>query len=131
MATGKMKVSAMGGWTFVVGSEFEVLDNGDSVQAVDGKRIVYVSSLRVGKPEAPVRAARLRATAAGQFGTGERFSHVGESVQGDAEASFEGATWHLSGTMCADGTVATCLIDFPTSEGLAWAIAVWKSLLCE
>src|SRR5262245_30722659 len=131
MASGRTKVSATGDWTFVVGSEFEVIDNGDSVQAVDGRRIVYVSSLRVGGPEAVVPAAQLRATAARRFGTGERFAHVGESVEGDAEAFLEGGTWHLRGIMCADGTVATCFIDFPTSAELGWALAVWKSLLCE
>ncbi len=126
MASDNTKVAATGEWTFVVGSEFEVIDNGDSVQAVDGRRVVYVGSLRVGGPDASVPAAQLRATASRNFGTGERFAHVGESVQGDAEAFMEGGAWRVRGIMCATGTVATCVIDFPTYEELAWALAVWK-----
>lgn len=123
-----MKVSATGGWTFVVGSEFEVLDNGDSVQAVHGKRAVYVSSLSIG---GPMPAAQLRVTAAKRLGSGERFSHEEESVVGDAELFLDGGALRLRGTMCADGTLAACSIDFGRPEELDWAVAVWKSLRCE
>lgn len=130
MLNGK-KVSATGGWTFIVEPQFEVLHNGDSVQAVCGDRIVYVSSLRVGGPEALVPAAQLRATAASRIvGFGERFAHVGDSVQGDAEVFADGDIWRLRGVMCADGTVATCVIDFCCPAEQTWAISVWKSLAC-
>jgi hypothetical protein len=128
MLDGK-KVSATGGWTFVVEPQFEVLDNGDSVQAVHGDRIVYVSSLRVGRPEAPLPAAQLRVTAArGFIGLGEHLAHVGDSVQGDAEVFPNGDAWCLRGTMCADGTVATCVIDFRNRDEQTWAVSVWRSL---
>jgi hypothetical protein len=130
MLDGK-KVIATGDWTFVVEPQFEVLDNGDSVQAVNGHRIVYVSSLRVGGAAAPVRAAQLRVTAATGFvGLGERFAHVTDSVQGDAEVFLDGDIWRLRGTMCADGTVATCVIDFLYPDEQTWAVSVWKSLAC-
>jgi hypothetical protein len=129
--TNDKKVSATGRWFFTIGREFEVLDSGDSVQAVHGDRIVYVSSLRVGRPEGLARAAQLRATAARSFGTGERVSHVGHAVEGDAEVFLEDDTWHLRGTMCADGTVATCMIEFSSRDEQTWAVSVWKSLACE
>jgi hypothetical protein len=126
-----MKVLATGRWAFLVGAEFEVVDNGDSVQAVHGERVVYVSSLSVGSVGGLVPAGQIRAGAASRFGSGERFSHVGESVQGDAELFLDGGIWHLRGTMCADGTVATCMIDLPTTDDLDWAVAVWQSLRCD
>ncbi len=129
METATVKVSATGTWTFVVGSEFELIDNGDSVQAAHGDRVVYVSSFRVGTPEAPVPASQIRSTAAERLGLGERFSHVVGSVQGDAEIRIDGDVSRLHGTMCADGTIATCVIDFNGADEKAWAVAVWESLL--
>jgi hypothetical protein len=122
------RVRGTGGWSLVVGREFEVRDNGDSVQAVNGDRIVYLSSLRVGSP---VPAAKLRALAASRLGSGERLSHVAPSVQGDAELRYNNGAWQLRGTMAADGTVATCVVDFRAASDRPWAISVWKSLLCD
>lgn len=130
MVDGK-KVFATGGWTFIVEPQFELLDNGDSVQAVHGNRIVYISSLRVGGPECPVPAAQLRATAATRMvWYGKHFAHVGDSVQGDADVFADGDKWCLHGIMCADGSVATCTINFCDPAEQAWAVAVWKSLAC-
>jgi hypothetical protein len=126
-----VKVSATGGWIFIIGAEFEVVDNGDSVQAVHGGRVAYVSSLRVGRPDVLIPAAQLRATAARSFRSGERFSHVAESVEGDAELFLDGAIWRLRGTMCASGTVATCMIDLPGFDEQEWAMSVWRSLRCD
>ncbi len=126
-----VRVSATGRWTFIIGPEFEVLDNGDSVQAVHDARMAYVSSLRVGGPEVLIPSAQLRATAARSLGSGERFSHVGDSVEGDAELFLDSKIWRLRGTMCASGTVATCMIDLPSLDARDWAISVWRSLRCE
>ena len=131
MVNRTVKISATGCWTFVIGAEFEVLDNGDSVQVVHGDRVAYISSLRVGKPDVPVSAAQLRATAAKSLGSGERFSHVDQSVEGDAEVFLDGEIWRLRGAMCAIGTVATCTIDLAASEQQDWAVSVWRSLRCE
>lgn len=131
MENALVRVPATGGWTFIIGSEFEVRDNGDSVQAVHGNRVAYVSSLRVGTPDAPVPAATIRSTAASHLGSGERISHVDHSVQGDAEIRLDEGVSRLHGIMCADGTVATCVIDFPASADRAWAVAVWRSLRCD
>jgi len=126
-----MRVSATGPWTFLIGPEFEMIHNGDSVQAVHGTRGVFVSSLQVGRPEQPALADEIRKTAVRRLGSGERLSHVGQSVQGDAEIHSDGDAWCLYGIMCSDGSLATCVIDFQDSDDRAWAVSVWKSLLCE
>jgi len=131
MESSSLRLRGTGGWTLLVGPGFEVRDNGDSVQAVAGDRIVYLSSLRIGAPGAAVPAARIRALVAARLGPGERLSHVGPSVQGDAEIRSKGDAWQLTGSMCADGTVATCVIDFRASSDRSWAISVWQSLLCD
>jgi len=123
-----VRVPATGGWTFVIGPEFELLDNGDSVQAIHDGRVVYVSSFRVGTPEIPVRVAQIRATTATSFTAGERLSHVAESVQGDAAIQRDTDAWRLRGIMCADGTYATCTIDFESTGDRIWAVDVWRSL---
>ena len=131
LVRGVNRVRATGGWTFTVGPEFELLDNGDSIQAVHGDRVVYVSSMKAGFPAGPDSAAALREIAARSFGAGPRLAHVGESVQGDAEFRHEGDTTRLFGTMCAPGTVATCVVDFKETGDGAWAETVWRSLLCD
>jgi hypothetical protein len=126
-----VRVSATGNWSFLVGPEFELLDNGDSVQAVHDDHVVYVSSFHVDEADAAVPPAKLREAAARRFGSGERFTHVDESVEGDAELFLDDGVWRLRGTMCAPGTVATCMIDLPTLDEKDWATAVWRSLRCD
>ena len=128
MDKSSVRVPATGGWTFVVGREFELLDNRDSVQAVHGTRIVYVSSFGAGTRDVPVRSAQLRTTAERALGSGERLSHIGQSVEGDAEISRDEDAWRLRGTMCTDGTFATCAIDFQDAADRDWAVEVWRSL---
>lgn len=127
MASDLKRVRATGDWSFAVGPEFEVVDNGDSVQAVHGNRIVYVSSIEVGG-NAPATA--LRKSVARNLGSGPRLAHVGDSVQGDAELRHEGEVRRLFGTMCSPGTVATCVVDFQEATDELWAESVWRSLLC-
>jgi hypothetical protein len=131
MPSESKRVRAPGGWTVAIGSEFELRDNRDSLQAVHEERIVYVSSMRVGLPGVHLPAEKLRAAAAARLGAGERLSHIGPSVQGDAEVSPNGDAWRLKGTMCANGSMATCLIDFHAANDRSWAISVWTSLLCD
>ena len=114
-----------------MGPEFELSNNGDSVQAAHGSRFVYVSSVSVGQPASPTPAGAIRTTAARALVPGERLAYSGRAVQGDAEIHEDGDQWQLRGTMCADGTAATCVIGFPGPEDRAWAIAVWQSLACE
>jgi hypothetical protein len=124
------RVSATGPWSFVVGAEFELIDNGDSVQAVAGDRVVYVSSKSVAQDGAPVGAPEIRSFVAKSFGVGAVLSHEGANEQGDAQLRSEEDSLRLFGTMCSRGTVATCVIDFPDHEDEEWAISVWRSLTC-
>ena len=119
-----------GSWTFSIGAEFELIDNGNSVQAVDGSRVVYVSSLSVGNGGHPVPVTQLRAAALKRLGSGERLSHTSGAAQGDAEILPIDGGWRLQGTMCRDGTIATCVIDYGKESERTWAISVWTSLLC-
>jgi len=123
------RIALTGSWSILIGAEFEVVNNGDSVQAVAGERTVYVSSLQVGAP-VPVPGDQLRAVASRRLGAGERISHAVSACQGDATVSRVGDKWRLEGTMCADGTVATCMVDFNAAEDRAWAESVWRSLEC-
>lgn len=130
-ATPRMRRATAGSWTFMIGSEFELTDNGDSVQAAHEDRVVYVSALRVRTAARSVSAAELRAAAASQLGSGERVSHLGASEQGDAEIRPEGDAWCLCGTMCTDGSVVTCLVDYVDAADRDWAVSVWRSLRCD
>ena len=130
MTSLERRVPGTGSWSFVIGPEFDVVDNGDSVQGVHGKRVVYVSSHRVETGGESVSASQLRSTVARRLGV-ERLSHVGSSVGGDAEVRREKKVWRLFGTMCAAGTVATCVIDFEDVGDQSWAASVWRSLLCD
>jgi len=130
-ATPRMQRVTAGSWTFVIGSEFELIDKSDSVQAAHEDRVVNVSALRVRTPARSVSAAELRAAAARQLGSGERVSHEASSEQGDAEIRPEGDAWSLCGTMCVDGSVVTCLIDYVDDRDRDWAVSVWSSLRCD
>ena len=119
---------AAGRWQFVAGPGFDIVNNGDSVQAVNGRRAIYVGTMAVGGAGVASDASHLRAILAKRLGDGERISHVCPNVQGDAEVLKNGDRWRLNGSMCADGSVATCVIDFETLEQRAWAEDTWKSL---
>ena len=124
-------VPTTGDWTISIGPEFETIDNGDSWQAYDGSRVVYVSSIAVLDANGKVTPAdSLRATAIRSFGTslGERHSYSQGSLRGEAEVKPESGHWQLKGFMCATGTVATCVVDFPDDRDREWAVSTWRSL---
>jgi len=126
------RIALTGSWSISIGAEFEIVNNGDSMQAVSGERVVYVSSLQVGAPGRQlVPGDQLRAVTARRLGAGERISHIASRCQGDATVSRVGDKWRLEGAMCADGTVATCVIDFRAAEDRAWAESIWRSLYCQ
>ncbi len=122
------RIHQFGNWSFLIGAEFEEFNNGDSIQMVNGTRVVHISSLRVGSAEKPASMDQIRAIVAKRFSTGEHLTHTCDSLQGDAFINMKGDAWLLQGTMCADGTIATCVIDFQKPEDRTWAIDVWKSL---
>jgi hypothetical protein len=123
------RIPTTGHWSISVPRHFRVVDNGDSWQAHQGERIVYVSSLAVQDVGSPVTPDALCVTAARAFAEGgERHSHSAGSIRGVAEIRREADHWQLKGFMCADGTVATCVIDYASPQDREWALAVWRSL---
>jgi hypothetical protein len=125
-----VRVPATGLWTFEIGAEFSLIRHPGSIQAVHGARIVFVTSMAAVKAGAAVPAAHLRRLIAARLGAGERLSHRGLSAQGDAILLLDAGTWRLKGAMCADGTVASCVVDMAGPDDRAWAEAVWRSLEC-
>jgi len=124
------RVATTGRWSIAIPHGFRLIDNGDSWQAYEGERIVYVSSMAVQDAEgSPTASEALCVTAARALGEGtERHSHSTNTVQGAAEVRREADHWQLNGFMCAPGTIATCLIDYPSPHDEDWALTVWRSL---
>ena len=124
------RVPTTGRWSISISRSFRLIDNGDSWQAYEGERVVYVSSIAIqdagGSPTPPEALCVTAARACGE--NSERHSHSAETVRGAAEIRREADHWQLKGSMCATGTVASCVIDYPNSQDKDWALAVWKSL---
>lgn len=130
LASPLKRTRAIGGWTIVVSSDFELVDNGDSWQAHKADRIVYVGSMEISGPQG-VKVPAKRLCAALHETTAnatERLSHSQKGLYGHAEIIRVDEHWQLKGIMCANGTVATTLIDYPDASQKAWAVATWKSL---
>lgn len=66
------RVMGPGRWRFNLDVEFQLIDNGDSIQAVAGDRVMYVSSVRVGAVAGAPSAAQLRPTASRTLRSRER-----------------------------------------------------------
>jgi hypothetical protein len=110
--------------------EFEELINGDSWQAHHGKRLIYVSSLAVQAADSMPSAQDLCAMASRSFADNlERCTFSSATLVGQAVIYRSGESWELRGVMCAPGSVATCLIEFPHHEDFDWALYTWKSLV--
>jgi hypothetical protein len=124
------RVPTTGNWTIAVPPNFRLINNGDSWQAYQGERVVYVRSIAVQDAEgSPTTPEALCVTAARAFGENcERHSHSAEAARGVAEIRREADHWQLKGFMCVAGTVATCLIDYAKPQDKEWALAVWRSL---
>jgi hypothetical protein len=123
-----VQVDGPGGWSLDLGAEFQLIDNGDSIQAAAGDRVLYLSAMRVATATSLPSVAQLRATASGSLRSTERLSHRGFAVEGEAEIRRDADSFALHGFMCADGSVATCVINFGQPTDAAWAESVWRSL---
>ena len=123
-----IQVAGPGSWRFNLDAEFQLIDNGDSVQAVAGDRVVYVSAMRVGAVAEVPSAAQLRMTASRTLRSSERMSHAAGGVEGEAEVRREADSFALHGFMCAPGAIATCVISFRRPGQAEWAESLWRSL---
>ncbi len=122
------RVSARDGWSFAIGTEFELVESENAVQVIHGSRIVYVSSMDVRTGDVPTSAKELLTISQRTLRSPTRLEHATPTLLGQAEINPTRAGWDLVGVMCADGAVATCLISFASEPERAWAIAVWRSL---
>jgi hypothetical protein len=78
--------------------------------------------MRIDGPAGVPSATELRRIAARTLQSTERFEHVADGLQGEAEGvCLEADGFALHGFMCAAGTVATCVISFNQSTDIAWA----------
>ena len=118
-------------WSIFVPTDFVEVHNADSWQAHAGPRIVYVSSMKVANGENRAPAAALRVMAARKLAPPsevERYPRDEVEVQGDAQITSSATGFELKGFACADGNVATCVINFDHDDDRDWAIATWRSL---
>lgn len=122
----------VGGWTVVVPTTFAEIDNGDSWQAHEAARCVYVSSLVVTGPMGAAPAAALFATASKRLAAdADSDSFEERGLYASAQISETASGFELKGFTCVDGHVATCVISFAAPTDRDWAIATWKSLRFE
>lgn len=123
-----VQVNGPGGWTFEIDAEFQLIDNGDSIQAVAGDRALYLSAMRITAANKTPTAAELLATVSRSLRLTERLSHHAAGVEGVAEIRRDTDSFALHGFMCAAGTVATCVVSFGAPQEAPWAESVWRSL---
>lgn len=118
-------------WTISVPSDFTAIDNGDSWQAQDDTRVVYVSSMKVANGGSPVPATVLRASLARSLepaSADERYQLEEPGVAGDAQIISTADGFELKGFACTDGDLATCVISFEQGDHREWAVSTWQSL---
>lgn len=128
--TGK-RIPVARGWTVEVPADFEVIDNGDSVQALKGSRIVYLSA-----PELPAAASGDGAHALCEQMSAlfaivprkNRLTYAAGKLEGRAGFFLEGRLWRFKGVMCANGAVSLAVADLPGAKDRDWAIEIWRSL---
>ena len=131
MAEDTKQCRVTGGWTIVVPSNFAEIDNGDSWQAHEGARCVYVSSMRVADANGAVPAAALFATASINLvplSEAEHHSFEEPGLNAGAQIAQTDTGFDLKGFTCVDGCMATCVISFAEQTDRDWAVATWRSL---
>jgi hypothetical protein len=129
-----MRVPTNGSWTADIPEGLTRIDNGDSWQAHDERIVVYVSSLSIpdqlgGKRPrteiAAVAADSMSASTEAEYLSYDNGVVVGHAAVGPAEGG-----WRLTGNTAADGTLATCIIDFADPDDRDRVEGIWRSLYC-
>ena len=127
-----MRVGTHGSWTADVPEGLTQLDNGDSWQAYDERIVVYVSSLQIAGPDGvgPTRTeiAAVAASDVPSGGDAERLSFDSGTVIGQAAVAPAEGGWRLTGYAAADGTLATCVVDFAHPDDRDHVEGIWRSL---
>jgi hypothetical protein len=129
-----MRVPAKGSWTVDIPEGMTRIDNGDSWQAYDKQVVIYVSSLSVFDQRGAKRPrAEIAAGAADKVPTSaevDRLSYDNGVVVGHAALGPADGGWRLTGLTAADGTLATCVIDFVDLDDREQVEGIWRSLYC-
>jgi len=126
------RVQATPTWSVDIPAHFTRSDNGDSWQAFDDHRVVYVSSLRVGEGNGPATEAAdidaIGARVLGEDPADPRLEQSSGPVQGKAVVRSKDRGVELKGYMVAEGRIAVCVIDVDDRRFEPWAMGVWRSL---
>ena len=127
-----MRVPAKGSWTVDIPESMTQVDNGDSWQAHGGQIVVYVSSLSIPDGRGGKRPlAEIAAAAADKVPASEeadRLSYDNGVVIGHVSVGPTDGGWRLTGYTAAEGTLATCVVDFAHLEDRGRAEGIWRSL---
>ncbi len=129
-----MRVPTKGSWTVDIPEGLTHVDNGDSWQAYDERMVVYVSSLSIPdelgsqRPRAGIAAVAAEEVAACE--EADYLSYDNGVVIGHAAVGPADDGCRLNGYAAADGTLATCVIDFVDPNDRAQVEGIWRSLYC-
>jgi hypothetical protein len=125
-----MRIPVARGWTVVVPADFDVINNRDSLQALKGKRIVYLSAPALPDAATADGAHALCEQMSALFvgvPPKDRLTHATSELEGLAGVFLDGRVWRFKGVMCAHGAVALAVADLSGAKDRDWAVAVWRS----
>jgi hypothetical protein len=129
-APAEKRIPVARGWTVVVPADFQLIDNGDSLQALEGKRIVYLSAPALPAAAETDGAHALCEQMSSLFASvpsKDRLTHAAGELEGRAGFFLEDGVWRLKGVMCARGAMALAVADLLDAKDRDWAVAVWRS----
>ncbi len=128
-----IRVQAAPSWTIAIPRGFEQIHNGDSWQAADDERVIYVSSMRVsgGPNESLVAAAdgmtaKVLTDAPGR--TGPIIQYHADDAEGRAAVFLGKEGFNMKGFMMAKGRVAMFVVSYADPKHQSWAADTWRSL---
>jgi hypothetical protein len=133
----RIRVQVTPTWSIAIPPRFEQLDHGDSWQAHDEHRSIYLSSMIIDNGSVPVKdivsiaeawlASESRKSNATAKTEPAARHHSGE-VRGEATVFPVSGGLELSGFMAAHGSIVVCVIDFDDAKFQSWAIDTWRSI---
>lgn len=126
------RVDITGDWTMEIDDGFTAVVTGDQVTFADATRKVAVSSIRVDTPAGDAQPAdQIRASLGPKLEADDVVERTSLSVghlRGEAVIARQDERWSLRGFVAANGSVASCMIDFDHEADTAWAKETFRSL---
>jgi hypothetical protein len=127
-----LRVQVTPTWSIAIPRDFKRVDNGDSWQAFDQHRSVYLSSLSIGDSDGhsttPTDISELGARVLGKDIADGIVERGAGRLRGQAAVHSTSAGLELKGFVATEGRVAVCVIHADDVRFKAWAIDVWKSI---